>query len=125
MPNLKYLIAADCQLLDIEPLTGLDQLVYLEIFMTRVTDYSPLLTCTALEDLNICYTQGDPEIIKQMTWLKRLWWAGCPIEEEEFQAYLPDTKLSFYRGSSTGRGWRSGQHYYDMRDLLGMPYLTK
>lgn len=120
MPNLKYLILADTAVTDLTPLTGLEHLIYLEIFITKVKDYSPLLTCTALEDLNLCYTYGDPAPVQQMTWLKRLWWADCPIDVEEFQEYLPDTQLMFLHHSSTGNGWRQGQNYYDMRNILGM-----
>ena len=123
MPNLKYLIIADTMISDISPLEGLDQLIYLEMFITKVTDLSPLLTCTALEDLNLCYTHADPEPITQMTWLKNLWWAEPPMEEAEFQEYLPDTHLMFLHHSSTGNGWRQLQNYYDMRDYLGMHYM--
>ncbi len=124
MPNLKYLILVDTLVTDLSPLTGLEHLIFLEIFLTDITDYSPLVTCTALEDLNLSYDYGDPEPIKQMTWLKRLWWAGCPLTEEEFHQYLPDTEMMFQRISSTGGTWREGQNYYDMRDLLGVPYMT-
>lgn len=123
MPNLKYLVLVDTLVTDLTPLTGLEHLVFLEIFLTDITDYSPLVTCTALEDLNLSYDYGDPEPIKQMTWLKRLWWAGCPISEEEFHQYLPDTEMMFLRISSTGTTWREGQNYYDMRDMLGVPYM--
>lgn len=123
MPHLKYLIIADTCITDISPLEGLTELIYLEMFITQVKDYTPLLSCTALEDLNLCYTHGDPEPIKKMTWLKRLWWADSPIEVEEFQQYLPDTQLMFLHHSSTGNGWRQGQNYYDMRDILGMHYM--
>ena len=123
MPNLQYLVIADTQIADISPLANHDKLVFLELFITKVTDYSPLLTCTALEDLNICYTDGDPEPLKQMTWLKRLWWAEAPVTEEEMREYLPDTEFMFYRNSSTGSGWRQGQRYYEMRDILGMHYM--
>ena len=123
MPNLKYLIIADTLISDISPLEGLDQLIYLEMFITKVTDLSPLLTCTALEDLNLCYTHADPEPVTKMTWLKNLWWAEPPMEESEFQEYLPDTHLMFLHHSSTGNGWRQLQNYYDMRDYLGMHYM--
>lgn len=123
MPHLKYLVIADTSITDISPLTGLKELIYLEMFITQVKDYSPLLTCTALEDLNLCYSHGDPEPIKQMTWLKRLWWAESPIEVAQFQEYLPDTQLMFLHHSSTGNGWRQGQNYYDMRDIVGMNYM--
>ena len=120
MPNLKYLILADTAVTDLTPLTGLEHLIYLEVFITQIKDYSPLLTCTALEDLNLCYTYGDPAPVQKMTWLKRLWWADCPIPVEEFQEYLPDTQLMFLHHSSTGNGWRLGQNYFDMRNILGM-----
>ena len=123
MPNLKYLIIADTMIDDISPLEGHDQLIYLEMFITKVTDLTPLLSCTALQDLNLCYTHADPEPITQMTWLKNLWWAEPPIEEEEFQQYLPNTHLMFLHHSSTGNGWRQLQNYYDMRDILGMHYM--
>lgn len=123
MPGLKYLIIADTMISDISPLEGLDQLIYLEMFITKVTDLTPLLTCTALQDLNLCYTHADPEPVKQMTWLNNLWWAESPIEAEEFQQYLPNTHLMFLHHSSTGNGWRQLQNYYDMRDILGMHYM--
>lgn len=123
MPKLKYLIIADTYIDDISPLEGHDQLIYLEMFITKVTDLTPLLSCTALQDLNLCYTHADPEPITKMTWLKNLWWAEPPMEEAEFQEYLPDTHLMFLHHSSTGNGWRQLQNYYDMRDILGMHYM--
>jgi len=123
MPNLKYLIIADTAIDDISPLEGLDQLIYLEMFITPVKDLTPLLSCTALEDLNLSYVRADPEPITQMTWLNNLWWAESPMEEAEFQEHLPDTHLMFLRHSSTANGWRQLQNYYDMRDYLGMHYM--
>ena len=120
MPHLKYLILADTRVSDLTPLTGLKELIYLEIFITPVIDYSPLLTCTALEDLNISYTHGNYQVLYQMTWLKRLWWAGSYLSSTLAQEKLPNTELMFNRISSTGLGWREGQNYYDMRELLGM-----
>lgn len=123
MPNLKYLILADTGVTDISPLEGRDKLIYLEMFQTNVRDLTPLLTCTALEDLNLSYTYADPEPVMKMTWLKRLWWGGCEVSTEEAQQCLPDTQLCFLHHSSTGNGWREGQNYYDMRDILGMYYM--
>lgn len=120
MPHLKYLVIADCYVSDLTPLSELKELVFLEIFVTGVLDYSPLLGCTALEDLNVSYTYGDPTPLYQMTWLKRLWWAGCPYGESKFREALPNTEFMFTRISSTGLGWRQGQRYYEMREILGM-----
>ena len=65
MPELKYLIIGDTDLDDITPLTGLTNLVFLELFITDFTDYTPLTTLTGLEDLNIAYTYGDASVITQ------------------------------------------------------------
>ena len=95
--------------------------------MLNRDSYEPLATLTGLEDLNLGYTRGDVHVLEQMTWLKRLWWSGSGLNAEEeaaLQAALPDTEIQIHSvGSSTGMGWREGQHYYDMRDLLGMPYM--
>ena len=129
MPKLKYLILADSELADLTPLTGLTNLVFLELFICPFKDYTPLTTLTGLEDLNIAYTYGDPSIITQMTWLKRLWFPqtrGIAMSEEEKQALidaLPNTEICFESKSATGAGWRFGQHYYDMRDIFGMKYM--
>lgn len=128
MPKLKYLILADTNVRDLRPLAGLKELVFLELFMTKVSDYSPLLECPALEDLNLGYTRGNPEPVTRMTWLKRLWWPGCWAAKvkygDTFRENIPGCVFNFDTESSTGEGWRRGQHYYDMRDLLGASYMT-
>lgn len=132
MKNLRYLVLADTYVKDLSPLSGLKNLVYLELFVTPVRDYSPLLGCTGLEDLNLGYTYGDPTPIAQMTWLKNLWWGGIhyvPWVNGEnpaalLRSGLPDTRITLYAGSSTGQGWRSLPHYYEMRDRIGMYYMT-
>ena len=126
LSKLEYLIIADTHVRDITPLANLKNLKFLEMFMTRVTDYTPLLELTALEDLNMCYTVGDPAPIMEMTWLKRLWWCGSYMTQEQIgqlEEALPDTQIVFPKVGSTDDGWRKGQLYYEMRDLLGMPYL--
>ena len=126
MPDLEFFLCADTMLASIEPLTGLQKLKYVEIFITQVKDYTPLLTLPALEDLNICWTYGDAEVIAQMPYLKRLWWAGKwfrPEERELIVSSLPDTLLNLDDGESTGAGWRQHPNYFEMRDLLGMHYM--
>ena len=124
MPDLKYLILAETGISDLTPLENHKNLVFLEIFLSKVTDYSPLTTCKALEDLNLCYTKGDPEPIGEMTWLKRLWWTGSWLGRTYLADKLPDTYAEYLSPSSTGKGWREGQHYYDMRDFIGMDYMV-
>ena len=76
MPNLKYLIIADTQVMDISPLEGLENLEFLEMFLIYSQDYTPLLSLKNLKDLNLAWTYGDYKIIAQMPWLERCWWGG-------------------------------------------------
>ena len=103
-------------------------LKYAELFMTKVTDFTPLLECKNLVDLNICYTYPeDPMIFAQMTQLENLWFRG-ELDysiRDALRAALPNTRMLFGPGSSTGRGWRRLPNYYAMRDLLGMPYMEE
>ena len=125
LTKLEYLIIADTHVQDISPLKNLKNLKFLEMFMTDVRDYSPLLELTALEDLNINFTPGDPTPLMQMTWLKRLWCGGCLITNEQLSqlhSALPNTQIATPFTGSTDQGWRTGEHYFIMRDLLGMPY---
>ena len=132
MPNLRYLVLADTYVKDLSPLSGLKKLTYLELFVTPVRDYSPLLGCTGLEDLNLGYTYGAPTPIARMTWLKNLWWGGIHYvpwvngqsPAAMLQHGLPDTTVTLYAGSSTGLGWRNLPHYYEMRDIIGMYYMS-
>lgn len=125
MTKLEYLILADTYITDISPMENLKNLKYLELFMSPVQDFSPLLGCTALEDLNLCYTQGDPAPLEQMTWLKRLWvnrYVASDAQYAGLVAALPDTQVVIPSYGSTSDGWRKGYLYYEMRDLLGLPY---
>lgn len=129
MPHLKYLILAETQVHDLTPLTGLTELVYLELFIMDIDDFSPLLTLTALEDLNLAYTSGDFEIIRQMTWLKNLWWVNVDYrqltknQKQILSEAMPDCHFDFTSPSSTGGGWRELKNYYAQRDALGMYYM--
>lgn len=123
LPKLQYLIIADGPIQDISPLADCKELIFLEMFLTPVKDYTPLLSCKKLEDLNVCYTFGDPEPVRQMTWLKRLWWTKIPYTARDIAKDLPDTQVVLDSGSSTGYGWRDGAHYKEQRDILGMSYL--
>ncbi len=128
MPHLKYLILVEERIHDITPIGTLQELEYLEIFINRIDDVTPLLACKNLRHLNMCYTRGyDPEPLKQMTWLERLWLGGSEIRPavlREIAAALPDTQCSIREepGGSTGGGWRDVEIYKTMRDLFGMFY---
>lgn len=124
MPNLRFVLLADTKVSDISPLADHKKLVYVELFLTYVKDTTPLVSCTALEDLNLCYTGADPEPLKQMMWLKRLWFSGNWLAEKTLADELPNTQKEFHSASSTGNGWRQGKLYFEQRDILGLHYMT-
>ena len=70
MPHLKYFIVIDAPLMYIDAISTCKELIYLEFFWTWINDYTPLLGCTALEDLNVARTNGDILTFKDMPWLK-------------------------------------------------------
>ena len=95
--------------------------------MTRFDQAEVLTGLTKLEDLNIGHSGLDHiEPLLEMTWLKRLWLPGnvflSPGERQSIVDALPDTWVVYACEGSTGGGWREGQNYYDMRDILSMPY---
>ena len=127
MPNMQYLIIADTDGTDFSVLSTLKELKYLEVFMTRFNQAEVLTGLTKLEDLNIGTSQIDNiEPLKQMTWLKNLWLPACvkvnATERRELYAALPDTNVMFLGAGSTGNGWRKLPNYFEMRDILDMPY---
>lgn len=130
MPHLQYLILGDTGVSDLTAIGTLKELKYLELFLTKATDFWPLLGCTALEDLNICYTpfSGDCDPLYRMTWLDRLWMAanGLTLDQQtELKEALPGTHIIFRSPSSTNKGWRMSPNYYIQRDIFGMLYMTK
>ncbi|MDD5863964.1 MAG: leucine-rich repeat domain-containing protein [Firmicutes bacterium] len=126
MPHLQFLVLADTRVSDITPIGSLKELIYLELFKSpAIHDYSPLTGCTALQDVNVAYTNGDAAVFAQMPWLKHLWVNCTNITPEARQLLtesLPDTVIEFDAGWHMGNGWRDLDNYYIMRDLLGMPY---
>lgn len=127
MPHMKYLILNLSNVSDISPLSSCKEMVFLELCDAPVKDYSPLLECTALEDLNLGGTMADHTPIRQMTWLKNLWWykrsANVKVDLEQ---YLPNTNLMFAPQMTSGMtngGWRDLPNYFAMRDALGMYYM--
>ena len=125
MPNLKYLILGCCgQLKDISAVANCKELVFLELELTSVRDLTPLLECTALEDINLGYSGAKVDVLTQMPWLKNIWWSGCSASgRKQLAEALPDTNMQFTADNSTSKGWRRLANYYDMRDVLGMPYM--
>ena len=131
MPHLKYLIIVENYVTDPSLLGELRELKWLEMFQCSIRDISPLVNCTALEDLNICYitAPGDNvyETLRQMTWLKRLWCSGTRMSKAQLASLkeeLPDCEIWCLRGDeSTGSTWRYSESYYEMRDAFHMYYM--
>lgn len=133
-PKVRYLILADTGITDITPVGNLKDLIYLELFNLRTKDYSPLLNCTKLQDLNIGTTHADPEPLSKMTWLHNLQWHRAdqdPATKEDvlkLPEQLPDTNVELYprkKARNIGGGWRYIPNYYVFRDIIGATYFNQ
>ena len=127
MPKLKFLILADIIVEDFSPLENLNEIVYLELFRSQFNDVNLLMHMKKLECLNIGWTElKNPELLKEMTWLKRLWVARVGTDYnglKEIRSALPDTYVYIDSTHPTEGGWRYCDRYFEMRDLLGMHYM--
>lgn len=125
MPELKYLILAHTEVQYIEPIRNCKKLVWLELDWSCIRDYSPLVDCTALEDLNIGKTYADIDPICEMTWLKNLYMIYCSGSDAYTASQaLPDTTVVASGNATVGGIWRRLPNYYAMRDMLGMYYMN-
>lgn len=126
MPKLQYLLICDTLITDISYCANMKDLKYAEFFLTPIKDFSPLLECPNLVDLNVSYCHPeDPLIFGQMPQLKNLWFR-CTARSATIRYLnqaLPNTRMVFTEGSSTGDGWRELPNYYAQRDILGMYYM--
>lgn len=130
-PHVKYLILADTKITDLTPLSNLKELIYLELFSMDLHDYSPLLECAALQDLNISSTYADPEPITKMTWLHNLMWNFVmedPVLAEKavlLEEQLPDTNVTIQTWRNIGGLWRHIPNYYVFRDIIGGDFFNQ
>ena len=125
MPNLKYLILAWTEVQYIEPIRTCKNLVFLELDNSCIRDLSPLVDCTALEDLNLGNTFCDVTPILEMTWLKNVYFIdGSRASAYKFSQAVPTAHVVATGNATVGGGWRRLQNYYDMRDCLNMPYMN-
>lgn len=133
MPQLEYLVLADCRIGDLTPIGSLKKLKFLEMTIAYSNSFAPLLGCESLEHLNVCFNyytdaQENFEVFSQMKQLKRLYFSyGMMTQEniDRLRELLPDTKICVAAATieATGMGWRYDESYYTMRDLLGMFYM--
>lgn len=127
MPNLKYLILAWTGVQYIEPIRSCKNLVFLELDNSPIRDISPLVDCTALEDLNVGNTDCDTTPLMEMPWLKNLYMVHRPSAGLVAQA-IPETHVvgsDVPTAVTVGYGWRKLPNYYAMRDCLNMPYMDQ
>lgn len=124
MPKLRHLILAWTEVQYIEAIRNCKELVFLELDNSCIRDYSPLVDCTALQDLNIGNTYADIEPILEMTWLNNLYMIkGSSRAAYQASQALPDTHVVSSGSATVASGWRHLQNYFDMRDNLNMPYM--
>ena len=129
MPNMEYLILSDTMVSDISAMENLKKLKFFEAFKCNIRDITPLLGCTALEDVNLCNNLiKDISVLGQIETLNNIWISGInwPQDQKDaLEAAKPDAKIVYWQNwGSTGRGWRYLKNYYDHRDFMDMFYLT-
>ena len=125
MPRLKYLILAWTGVQYIEPIRACKELIFLELDNSPIRDISPLVDCTALQDLNLGNTGCDITPLKEMHWLKNVYMIHRGSAGIVGMA-LPDTRVvgsDNPKAVTVGFGWRKLPNYYAMRDMLNMPYM--
>lgn len=123
--NLEYLILAHTEVQYIDAISNCKKLRYLELDWSPIKDLSPLVECTALEDLNIGNTWPDITPVLKMTWLKNLYMImGRRVDAWTASQALPDTHVVASGDATVGGGWRRLPNYYKMRDILGMHYMN-
>ena len=123
--NLEYLILAHTEVQYIDAIRNCKKLKFLELDWSCIRDLSPLVECTALEDLNIGKTWPDITPVLEMTWLKNLYMIeGSGADAWKASQALPDTRVVATGTATVASGWRNLPNYYAMRDALGMYYMS-
>lgn len=122
LTKLKVLILADNKITNIDPIVNFPDLEFCELFLNDITDMSPLTGLTKLMDLNIFYNPvgSNYEVLKEMTWLDRLWCGGCRLSSaqiRDLRTALPHTKINTEGRGSTGKGWRKHSHYETLKRM--------
>lgn len=130
MPNLRVLILVDnfdspskrVRLSDISKLKYCPHLRYLELFANNVSDMSVISELKELEDLNVCYNPvNSAEPFKDLPHLQKLWIYNTSIpwqEINELKEIYPNVKIVTSGNGSVDQGWRDGDHYKAMRNMV-------
>ena len=131
LKDLRVLILADNKISDLSPLSNLENLHYLEVFMNKITDLSPLEKCKNMVDLNISYNLDLKNIdsILKFSKLERLWLVMTKVSNNNYKLLketYPNSKIVKEGwGTSTGSGWRTHPRYYAMIDMFNKNYISK
>lgn len=136
MPKLRYLLMLETYLSDLTAVGNCTSLEFAELSTSPIVDFWPLTNLTNLKGLNLSHTPfygkgtygkfGDITPLLQMTWLERLWLTNSRLGDEGRAVLydaLPNVEMCFFSVSATDRGWRYAPGYYEMRDILDLPYM--
>ena len=136
MPKLRFLLMLETNLSDLTCVGNCTSLEFAELSTSPIVDFWPLTNLTNLKGLNLSFTPrygykqygkfGDVTPLLQMTWLERLWLANSRLGEDGramVRDALPNVEIVFFSVSATDRGWRYAPGYFEMRDILALPYM--
>ena len=123
-PNLRVLImSSNNWLTDISPVADLPNLMYFEVFCTRVSDLTPLAYCENIVDLNVSVIFSNINSIDPLLHfpkLQRLWFTRSGVSDEDrmrLQATYPDVQMNWTTTYSIEAGWRTHPRYYAYRAM--------
>ncbi len=131
LPELEYLVISKCAVRNLDDLRGLDNLIWLEMFLSQVEDISALADLPNLQYLNIgtCWYIRDKEVavetLKKCTNLKLLLVTYGVLTEqqvEELREALPNARI-YLKDSEVDQVWRGDKSFFDMRDAIHMYYI--
>ncbi len=134
VPQLKHLILLHWRCTDLTPIGSLKNLVWLELNKLPPTSLAPLVNCTSLHDLNICFTPFTSqketfETLMAMPQLERLWYSPGQLskeQEQKLQEKYPDLVMHYVTDPTLDKDdpWRFDEDYYEMRDNLNLFYMS-
>ncbi|MBR6107110.1 MAG: hypothetical protein IKQ39_03790 [Oscillospiraceae bacterium] len=123
LPELRLLILADNQIRDISPIAKMTHLHYLELFVNKIFDISPLKDLHELVDVNISYNYGLSDITPLLNspMMQRIWLESTSVSGASFaklRETYPEAKVVQYGSGSVDQGWRWGNPRYEqMMDM--------
>ena len=129
MPNLECVIVSGSPLTDISAFADHDKLTWMELcFCGQIEDITPLASCDNIKYLNISFSKvSDLSSIEHLP-LERLNCMGTKVSDEDTKAYEeshPDCLTRFEGQQPYGYGWRYDdygytffEYYANMREIF-------